>query len=231
MLATPDVDQERPLGQPRQRLAVQHALGARRQRQRADQDVALRQHGLQPVVAGEVGHAGQMLGAAAPAADRVADGGKHARDLAADLAQPQHAHAAARHIAPRVALPFTAALLFGVQAERAGMAQRHRQHVVGDAGLLAGIDDARDRHDRRQVRRGQQLVDARGGGADQPQLRVGRQHAGLQAPGDDGFDLFRDGGLAAVPHGDIRRGFAQRGSDGNRHERRQVNEDGHGQLR
>jgi hypothetical protein len=173
------------------------------------------------------GKAGNALGAAAPARDRIAHGLHGSSHEAADLAQTQNAHAAVGAGAHGAAQPVAGLLLAREQIQLARVAQRGADHILGDLHMLLRIDGARHGQASRQVGHGQQLVHARTGRAQQLELRIGRQHAGLEAPGEHGFDLGGRCLFAMGPDLHVGRQRTQRIDDGRAHAGVDVDQNSH----
>ncbi len=93
MRATPYVDQVRATRQPREQVRVQKALRLRRERQQAHQRVAAREEFVELRIAVKARDTGRQfgLGAAAPAAHRIADGGQRLGVRPAPGAEPRDA--------------------------------------------------------------------------------------------------------------------------------------------
>src|SRR5690349_13523337 len=94
---------------------IEDALGRRRQRQQADEDLAARQQRAQAVRAVEAGDAGQLPLAAAPAGNVEAQHGELERGVAAELAQAQHADATLGGVGLRPLAPDALALLLEIE--------------------------------------------------------------------------------------------------------------------
>jgi hypothetical protein len=178
---------------------IQDAHGVAGERQQAHQDVRAVQEGVQLAAAGVADHAIERLGAAAPAQHLEAVGYQLSRRRGAELAKPHDADPPLGGLGWKGVGPLTPALRPLEAIELAMMAQHREQDVFGHGARERRIDHAGDRHVR-QIRVGDQAVDAGPERQDRPEIGVARQLARRRAPHQGDVDLGRIADLRPDPH-------------------------------
>ena len=164
---------------------IQDADGVGGERQEADQDVGAVQEDVQLAAAGIADDAIERLRAAAPAQHLEALGHERARRGGAELAQTHETDPALGGLGREGVGPLARPLRALEAIELPVVAQHGQQHVLGHGAGERRVDHARDRHVR-QIRVGDQAVDARGKRQDRP-----RDSGSAPAPPAAGATLRR----------------------------------------
>ena len=126
---------------------------------------------------------------AGPDGDRKSEAREDLRDRRADRAVAHHADRAAALVLRQEPLPLGARVLRLESRQLAMEPQRHQRDVLRHPLSLQRIDGADDGQMRRNVRRGEEVVDAGSGAGDELERRKSRRDARGELEGEQRLDV------------------------------------------
>jgi hypothetical protein len=171
-LAATDIDHLGPARQRIEHVAIDDAVRLLRERHDQNQDLRAREEILELIAAVERGDALDLFRRARPARHRKAQAQQLSRRLRAEMAEAHDADREGRALARMDVLPASLAALLLQRGKFAEVAQHRVQHVLRHHPVLFRIDEAHDRHARRQRVVLEDVVDAGADVHDELEVRI-----------------------------------------------------------